>query len=1274
VTGYRTVLSAGTDTSRGRIARIAASLAILLTAALSLPSARAQQLQFSSAQIIVLAGTGTAATNCLDTGDGGLSTNANLCTPYAAVQDTAGNIYFADQNDNTVKKIDTRSYITTFAGIASNGPKASSGDGGPATSANLYSPIGLAFDPSGNLYIATYDGLIRKVLINTGSTNGTISTFVGNTTSAFFKAGTGTAAGLGPITGIATDSSGNIYVAAGLGHLVIKVNSSGTASLFAGVQTTSGSAGTYGYNGDNISATTAELNLPYDVAVDTAGNVYIADYGNYRVRKVDTTGKITTIAGDGMQDNYGGSGQATSASVRPLSVAVNLAGDVYINDSEPSTKYIRKVTPAGIITTVAGGGTTNLGPSGTGPGGPALEASLASPASIRIDSLGDVLVPDTANASLYSVGPNGYVHFGTQTVGTSSAAIVFSVENTGNAAVTLPSIHAVASPVSSQLRPNDGGGSPQPDILSPIGADPGDFNVSATTCGSALASGSSCTISVVYSPTSPGPRLAQLSLDTNVAGSPQIVYLLGMATASATALVTASPTSLNFGTELWEHVTSPQYVTLTNTSGYYTATFGAISSTDGDFTISANTCGSTLAPGATCQLSVTFEPLTYANQSYSGTGSIQYTSTAPGGSTPATASFSLAGTGSTYPNGVSATPTSLAFGNQTEYTQSAPQQVYVLNYPASSPTIQLTGSSISGPFSLYQDGCGAQQLVGQRQCNILVAFNPTGVGAATGTLSIPYTGASGSPLTVALTGTGTQGTPMLSLQTQTYPYNQANFGTTPVGTPPLVTPVTQQVTVTNSGTAPMTGIVITITGTNASDFSETDNCAANSPITPTYSSSCTITISFSAGAAGARNATLNVSSNASNSPQSIPLTGAGVTSAAQLQFTPAQLNLIAGSGAACGATTATTTATSATLCNINNAAQDYLGNTYLVDTNYNAVYKVDTTGNLSVFAGTPALTGGYSGDGGPATSATLSGPTSVAADAFGNVFISDTGNNTIREVSGGTITTYIDARGGCGGERPPTGPQPRVAAPTAHVVSACVQQFTPHGIVFDRSGNLFIADPYNEVVWEVTSQQSYLSLVAGINGSAGYNGDSISATTAKLNGPQDVAVDTAGNLYIADTLNYRVRKVDTTGNITSYAGYGVQGNNEDGYPANVAEINPVGVATNLAGDVYISSGAGGIVRKVDTSGTISTIAGVGTGPIGGPATTAAITNAFLSRVDNNGDLLVPTGLQLLAVGPDGILQFGSQAVNVASSPLTVLLEDTAPTPPTSALVAFAATH
>ena len=226
-----------------------------------------------------------------------------------------------------------------------------------------------------------------------------------------------------------------------------------------------------------------------------------------------------------------------------------------------------------------------------------------------MDNNGTLLIPvRTSGYQVVAAGPNGDLQFGDQNVGVASSPLTITLTNTGSATLTIT-----------------------PSSFTFGGANPTDFNRQGLTCGYTLAAGASCTIQFVFTPGGAGVRSATMTVPTNA--SQQSVIVLGGN--GVQPVVTASPTSLNFGTELWEHATYPQYVTLTNTSSTYTATLGALAITDGDFTVSAYSCGSTLAPAATCQLSVVFEPLTYANQSYSGTGSIQYTSTAPGGSTPA---------------------------------------------------------------------------------------------------------------------------------------------------------------------------------------------------------------------------------------------------------------------------------------------------------------------------------------------------------------------------------------------------------------------------------------------------------------------------------------------------------------------------------------------------------------------------------------------------------------------------------------------------------------
>ncbi|MCB4792387.1 MAG: carboxypeptidase regulatory-like domain-containing protein [Elusimicrobia bacterium] len=262
------------------------------------------------------AGTGTEDYS----GDGGQATSAKLDTPRGVAVDATGNVYIVDQLNNRIRKVNTSGIISTFAG---SGTAGYSGDGGQAASAKLNYPFGVAADASGNVYIAdTGNFVIRKV-----NPSGIISTFAGNGTSGYSgDGGSASSAQLVQPVGIAADVSGNVYIADQSGNRIRKVNTSGKISTFAG-------NGTAGYSGDGGSADSAQLNNPQAVAVDTLGNVYISDYGNYRIRKVNTSGLIATFAGNGTAGFSGDGGSATSAQVDgPVGVAVDVSGNVYISD------------------------------------------------------------------------------------------------------------------------------------------------------------------------------------------------------------------------------------------------------------------------------------------------------------------------------------------------------------------------------------------------------------------------------------------------------------------------------------------------------------------------------------------------------------------------------------------------------------------------------------------------------------------------------------------------------------------------------------------------------------------------------------------------------------------------------------------------------------------------------------------------------------------------------------------------------------------------------
>ena len=266
-------------------------------------------------------------------------------------------------------------------------------------------------------------------------------------------------------------------------------------------------------------------------------------------------------------------------------------------------------------------------------------------------------------------------------------------------------------------------------------------------------------------------------------------------------------------------------------------------------------------------------------------------------------------------------------------------------------------------------------------------------------------------------------------------------------------------------------------------------------------------------------------------------------------------------------------ATSAELNSPAGVFADATGNIYIADTWNYVIRKVDaTTHHISTVAGT-AGTQGYGGDGAAATAAYLNLPESVAVDGGGNIYIADMQNNAVREViaSTKTIVTFV------GGSSP--------------VITGATLSF-PSGVAVDVSGNVYIADSFNNVVREVVVASSTIETVAGTGG-WGYTGDGGLATTATLESPSGVFVDSAGNIYIADTQNYAIRKVSaSTGDILTIAGNGTEGYCGDGGPATGAVLYyPYSIATDSAGNIYTTDNFNHAIRRVDAAtGIISTVA------------------------------------------------------------------------------------
>lgn len=345
----------------------------------------------NAAVIITVAGSG----NQFFDGDGGPATAAGLETPWGVAVDAAGNVYATNSGEggpvpnHRIRKVDLNGFISTSAGT---GPPGFSGDGGPATAAQLNYPIGVATDAQGNVYIAERDNhRIRKV-----DGGGIITTVAGDGTAGFGgDGGLATSAQLNTPVGVVADAQGNLYIADSNNHRIRRVDPAGVITTVAG-------DGTAAFGGDGGLATGAQLNLPSGVALDTQGGLYIGDLENQRVRKVDTGGTITTVAGDGTAAFGGDGGPATSAQLHdPAGVVVDSQGTLYIADSDNSR--IRKVTAGGTITTVAGTGTAGF----SGDGGPGPAAQLNYPTGVALDSQGSLYIADRDNNRIRKIEPAG---------------------------------------------------------------------------------------------------------------------------------------------------------------------------------------------------------------------------------------------------------------------------------------------------------------------------------------------------------------------------------------------------------------------------------------------------------------------------------------------------------------------------------------------------------------------------------------------------------------------------------------------------------------------------------------------------------------------------------------------------------------------------------------------------------------------------------------------------------------------------------------------------
>jgi sugar lactone lactonase YvrE len=494
------------DGQKATTAEIDAPLQVLIDAAgvLTISDSGNQRVrQVTSGVINTVAGGGSE-------GDGGAPTQATLANPNSIAWDSSGtNYYFVDSANSRIRKVSGG----TISTVAGNGSLGFSGDNGPATSATLNAPSGLAVDGSGDIFIAdTNNARIREV-----NTSGVITTIAGNGNTCTVPenpcgdGGPATQAKFTLVTSVAVDTKGNLYIADYFGNKIRVVN------LSTGIINTLAGNGERGHSGDGGAATSARLNRPYGVAADSAGNVYIGDSANNKIRCVimvaggcggstDAVGTIITYAFNGNATFSGDGKTAKLASMQePYEVAFDPANNLYVSGA--ADLVVRRIDAIDSTVLTVAGNPNKPGQFGfSGDGGPSTQATLNN-LGVAVNGSETLLIVDDGNNRIRQVDMvpavkqiNKQLAFGVVKVGTTTPPMTTELKNTGLATLPISSV-----------------------MLG--GADPGDFAISQNTCVTELGPGETCSVKVTFTPQQKGKRNATLTITDSV--GQQVVTLVG---------------------------------------------------------------------------------------------------------------------------------------------------------------------------------------------------------------------------------------------------------------------------------------------------------------------------------------------------------------------------------------------------------------------------------------------------------------------------------------------------------------------------------------------------------------------------------------------------------------------------------------------------------------------------------------------------------------------------------------------------------------------------
>ena len=1196
----------------------------------------------SEGVIVSIAGTGAIGFgNGGFSGDGGPTTDAELNQPNGVFLDRAGNVFFADVANHRVRRIDAvTGIITTIAGSGAvgSGNGGFSGGGGPATEAIIDRPSDLFVDDAGTVFFSTVrdsrvhsidsDGILRTVYTGEGEFDFPPGLFV-DSRGDLLLADEGTSRIL-KIVGVAAPTT------LPLGPIPETVpvevsDPDGPLKVVVAAGT-----GIAGFSGDGGSALDARLNRPRGIWIDPEGNILIADQGNNVVRRIDTNGTISTVVGGEFQRGFSGDGgQATDAELDdPVAVFIDSGGNLFIADTANGS--VRRVSPEGIISTVAGNGNPDVPEEGS----VATSTSLGAPFGLTGNASGELFVADLAMNQVFKVGLDGSLQrfAGIPIVGIGDGSYSGDGGPATEAAFNGPGALAI------DLR----GRILIADFQNHRGRRVELDGTVTTIAGNGLSEGPSgdggpATEAVVFQPGSlaigPGGTLY-------IGGASNTIRRVGI-DGVITTIAGTGETSFEGEGPAEETNFIPSGMVVAADSTLYVADF-------------RNDRIYRLIPDATG------DPISEPTDP-----------TATDGDTPVSADIgnivTVAGGFSAI--GGSALDAFLPRANALAVDQSGSIYIGIDDFirviDASGTMANFAGGGETSLFSLSGTTPAADARVGE----------PTGISigadgsmyVADNSISRVYRITDSQLSLIAGQGSSIEdGIPA------------ADSDLTP-----------NDVFVTDAGVVYVTdgdthrlrkidldGTITTVAGTGDSGFG-----GDGGPATAAQ-------LNRPKGVAVDASGNIYVADAENNRVRRVDASGT-ITTFAGSGSTGSFGGGYGGDGGP---------ATDALLNWPTDIQLDDVGNVYITDESNDAVRKVDANGTISTVAGIPLSFFGdsFGGDGGPATEALMDGPSALAIAQDGALLIL-TGDGRLRRVDENGIvstisgigprpfrdevaaiegrldnpngiyvdddgTLYIADRNNARIRRVDTSGRIETIAGGGDsgedgLPAKEAQLFDPAAVDLGPDGSIYIADVNSHRIRRVTPS-GLIETVAGTRGSSGFSGDGGPATDAQIQTPDDVFVDKDGAIWFSDAGNHRVRKVDSSGIITTVAGSGESGFSGggfagDGGPATEALLNrPDGVFVDAAGALYITSTRNDRVRRVDPAGTIQTIGGddsFGT-TIGALATQTKISDPQGVYVDVDGSVYIAASGKVLVIQPDGVLDLvagnGSQGASGDGGPAT----------------------